>query len=460
MKSFKNVIPLFILNNINGANIEADKITVIDLMTFKEYKTNQKDYIDVGIKGISIVNIINSKLFKTTNNENLHEINNIDKYKVAFGKYEDKTAFYLAGKLENKICTIFIAESDKLTTGNIEITFNDKKYTSNCYIRYTDSDEKINFFKIAKENISENDILKLLITNELKFNNKDQLLNVIKPENIDKYFISSLKIGGTEKTLDNNTITKDQLFEIRNAILTNKKIELSLDLLKKVNLKYDTTNLRDNIKTSIEMALNKYISGHVITAPTYIEIITYINTLTRNKLTDLVEKGTNTSHNSDTNNVDLNKTYTIILDKSCYQKPGEDPSKNKFCFGFHFKIANNLKDSTEFANDNFNDDSKDSYENNDYKTIYNIVVKDLKKYNTSITDNDFEILLNDSKIKITDTFKSGVIFTVVIKNKVEGILKDKVKDNNNNNNNNNNTENDGTDEKNDKKGRYCNCKNK
>jgi len=462
MKSFKNVIPLFILNNINGANIEADKITVIDLMTFKEYKTNQKDYIDVGVKGINIVNIINSKLFKTTNNENLHEINNIDKYKVAFGKYEDKTAFYLAGKLENKICTIFIAESDKLTTGNIEITFNDKKYTSNCYIRYTDSDEKINFFKIAKENISENDILKLLITNELKFNNKDQLLNVIKHENIDKYFISSLKIGGTELKLINNTITKDQLFEIRNAILTNKKIELSLDLLKKVNLEYDTTNLKNNINTSIEKALINFNSGHLITAPKYSDIILYINTFIHDKLTDLVEKGTGTSYKSDTNEVDLNKTYTIILDKSCYEKPGEpseDHSENKFHFIFDFKIADNLKDSTEFTDGYFESDLRNSYKNNDYNTIYNSVINDLKRYNTSITDNDFEILLNNSKIKSTDTFSEDSHFTVVIKNKVEGILKDKVKkddkdddETDNTNNNNQNQNDDETDKKNNKKG--------
>jgi len=43
MKSFKNLIPLFVLNNINGTDkIEADKIKVIDLMTFKEYKTDKK----------------------------------------------------------------------------------------------------------------------------------------------------------------------------------------------------------------------------------------------------------------------------------------------------------------------------------------------------------------------------------------------------------------------------------
>lgn len=382
---------------------------------------------------------------------------------MAFGKYGDNTGFYLMNKVDNKIFTIFIAESDRLTTGNIIITCNGKNYENNSFVKYTNSDEKINFFKITKENISENNILKLLITNELKYNNKDQLLKDIKSENISKFFISSLKIDGTEKNLDNNIITKDQLFEIRNAILSNKKIELSLDLLKKVNLECDTTNLKNDIKTSIEKILNKYNSEHLITVPRYNEIISDINTLTSGKLTDLVEKGIHTSHKSDTNEVDLKKAFTIILDKSCY----EDPSENKFYFAFDFKIADNLKDSTEFADDYFKCDSRTSYKNNDYKTIYNNVINDLKRYNENITDNDFEILLNDIKIKTTDIFNNKSFFTVVIKNKVEGILKDKDKKDNQNDdisNNNNQTQNtddnqnqQGDETKNNKKG-CSNCK--
>lgn len=446
MKSFKNVIPLFILNNINGTNnIEADKITVVDLMTFKEYKTNQKNNITISSKlnnENDLVNIINSDLFKTAEGEKLKS-DDLNKYQI---KIHSQGTNYNSPLDISQNVNIYISPSRLITKENILIKVDNNNYKNTGDIRLVGVGKNDIYLK-KKEELLEEDIINLL--NHSKIDDPDQITKKITDNK--KYFISSLKIGGTELKLINNIITKDQLFEIRNAILTNKKIELSLDLLKKVNLECDTTNLKNNIKTSIERILNKYNSGHLITVPKYNEIILDINALTTNKLTDLVEKNTTTSHKSDNNEVDLNKTFTIILDKSCY----EDPSENKFYFAFHFKIADNLKDSTEFADDYFIGDSKAPYKNNDYNTIYNSVVKDLKRYNNNITDNDFEILLNDTKIKTTDTFTNNSFFTVVIKNKVKGILKDKVKENDkkdniNNNNNNNNNDNNNDDNQNPK----------
>lgn len=445
MKLFKNVIPLFILNNINGTNnIEADKITVIDLMTFKEYKTIQKDLININSKidgENDLTNIINSKLFKTAEGEILDSAK-FNNYEIKMFSQENK----YPTKFDNsKNLNIYISPSRFVEKNNIIISFIDNSnYSNNKQIRLTSNDKNYIYLK-KKENLTEQDIV-ILLSTTLIVNDHNNINDKIKTNgDISKFFISSLKIGGTEVKLTNNIITKDQLFEIRNAILTNKKIELSLDLLKKVNLECDTTNLKNNIKTSIEIILNKYNSGHLITVPKYNEIILAINTFTTNKLTDLVEKNTNTSYKNNNNEVDLNKTFTIILDKSCY----EDPSKNKFYFAFDFLIADNIKDSTEFADDYFKNSNKSGFKNNDYNTIYNSVINDLKRYNKNIADNDFEILFNNSKIKSTDTFSDNSSFTIVIKNKIEGILKDKVKEDDKNddkkdniNNNNNQTPND------------------
>ena len=456
MKSFKNVIPLFILNNINGANIEADKITVIDLMTFKEYKTNEKKPINIHLtvnKKEDLVSIIDANLFKTAEGEVL-ESTKFNNYEIKMFSQENK---YPVTFDNSKNLNIYISPSRLITKENILIKVDNTNYKNNGDIRLAYYTKNYVYFK-KKEDLLEEDIINLL--NHKRIDKPNLITNKITEYT--KYFISSLKIGETELKLINNTITKDQLFEIRNAILTNKKIELSLDSLKKVNLEYDTTNLKNNIKTSIEKALINFNSGHLKTAPKYSEIILYVNNFTNYKLIDLVEKGTDISHKLDPKEVDLNKTYTIILDKSCYQKPGEpseNPSENKFHFTFDFKIADNLKDSTEFTDVYFTSDLRDSCKNNDYNTIYNRVINDLKRYNTSITDNDFEILLNNSKIKSTDTFSEDSHFTVVIKNKVEGILKDKVKkddkeddETDNTNNNKQNQNDDETDKKNNKKG--------
>ena len=416
LKKILKTLYLFSLFNIIKAadapvQIEAKKITIIDLLTNEEFKTTDTSNIELGAKGVNYDNIKDKfGLFKHNGTKDLDE-----KQK----NYEVMLIINDGNEIKDKKVNptekldIYISPKTSIPNNQICIKINNKEYKN---------EEIKNFINIANKDIFENlknnpnietEIIKLLNLENIK-NGDKSIKSILTDEGkIKEYYINKLDCVNDEPKF-HKKIDEDAINDFKKSILSNGSINIKLKLLKNpINLKYNEINIKEDVKELLEGIKN----GKTDIKSNCKAIIEALKDI-HNDDTYKIKSKAEAKLNDDTNEITDKTVYEIELSKKCYEIEitakfnitSKDKNASDFKFintdifekgnTIKFKVdkGTNLIKIKEMLNDKFN--LKNIFENS--KIIY--------KDGTKTIDNETSFDINSTiDIDIDTEFDDLVI---------------------------------------------------
>lgn len=437
----KNIIKTMYLfslfNIIKGADtskneIEADKITIIDLLTNEEFKTTDTSKIDLGGTGIIYENIKEKfDLFENNEKKNLTEEQKNYKVMLIINNGNE----IIDEKVDNKKnLDIYISPKTSIANNQICININNEEYKNEEIKNFINKSNKDLFKSLKKEDADiESKIIKLLTLENIKNGDKSINLILTTDEEIKKYYINELVFCVNEKPRNYKTIDENAINDLKNSILSNGSINLELKKLKNpIKLEYDQKNLKENIKELLEGIKN----GRTDIDSNCKAIIDALKNIHNDDTYKIYKKAeTGTELSNDKNEIKDTTEYKIELSKKCYEieitAKFNITSKDKDVNNFKFRDTNILgKDNTikfkvdkgtnliklkEILNDKFK--LKDVFEKSKiiYKNGTNTINNETSFDDNSTIDINIDVEVNDLVIN-----KNAVIVDLKIENNVAG----------------------------------------
>jgi len=410
------ILQSILLNNIikstDNVKIEAKYIKIIDFLSLNKYVTNSITNIDIDKDTLNYDNILNniSGDIDSFKEGKIHSSLNEDqkKYKIICCT-SDNNIIKQGSEIKKNELSVYIAPFDYIRNNTIKIYINGVPYTNNEIKNIINATNFESF-------LNKNNINKILNYEEI-VNGKDESINtVLTNEDIDKYYISNLRINYKEELLTDKTIKPKQEEELIDSILKNIPIEVTLEKQRQaINLIYDENKLKDEIKS-----LLKYIKlGKTNVESNCKAIIDAIKSIQNEGEYKIVKAGEANDLSNDNTEIKDNTQYDLTLPDKCYNIE----------ITFRFSIKNDTGNQYKFINLDKFTNKKDTIKITVDKNIDFNSLK--KKLNTIFgLENTFE--KGDITYKIVDTvidpktkFDNDCVINVEVSTNITDLVIDK-----------------------------------